>query len=540
MRRLRSTALSLSAPLRRHASDFSYIRLGAPYPYRHVLEYEEEEGEKWTSATIPRVYPDPEVVAAADTEGEVARYARAMELRDGHPGVWLVHLFVERLEGSAGGVALPLPKDVLAPLLAPCTPAERSALATPAGRAAALAAAQASIHSTTQAVARLEEDALDSGVVGEGAAASSATPPPYLLPTPASRAAALHAMAASDGTLAATLGTLRALCLAHTARLEALGGGEARWVAERQWLRALGLTPPHATSFRSPRIPASLWGVWDDPLGSPLSPGEVRDEGSSRGADVVRASLVEHRDRVEFLSRARLPPPLHTGAPTPVLEAAARVLDANPSLTGEDKVRMLAAYAGGLEEDEEAWDTRGEAAAILAPQPQWGWYDPEVTGLQDAAQEAMTGRGGFSKYRGNGWREGLNPPERSGLPPSPASTAGTPGTPLETMEEVDATVKEVERRGMADAAAATAAITAALEAQMGLRPRRQGAVQQQGGQGGGVQAQNFFQRYAAGQRPAPQLPGPPPTGHRVEVPRQELEMGAGVKQKGKDKGKGKK
>jgi hypothetical protein len=531
MRRLRSV-LTL-APLRRHASDFSYIRLGAPYPYRHVLEYEDpEEGEAWVSSTIPRVYPDPEVVAAADLEGESARYARAMELRERHPGVWLVHLFVERLEGSAGGAPLPLAKGVLEALLAPCTPAERAALATPAGRAAALAAAQASIHATAHAVGRLEEDALDSGVV------APAPPSPHL-PTPASRAAALHAMAAADGTLAATLATLRALCLAHTARLEALGGGEPRWVAERQWLGALGLTPPSPTSFRSPRIPPALWAVWDDPLGSPLSPGEVRDEGSLRGGDVVRASLVEHRDRVEFLSRARLPPPLHAGAPTPVLEAAARVLDANPSLTPEDKVRMLAAYAGGLEEEEAAWDTSLEAASILAPQPQWGWYDPEVTGLQDAAVEAMTGRGAFSRYRGSGWREGLNPPERSGLPPSPATAAGTPGTPLETMEEVAATVKEVERRGLADAAAATAAITAALEAQMGLRPRRQGAVQAQG-QPGQPPAQNFFQRYAAGQRPAPHLPGPPPSGHRVEVPRQELEMGAGVKQKGKDKGKGKK
>jgi len=497
----------------------------------HTLEFEEyENGEGWTSSTIPFVYPDPEMVSAADAEGERNRNIRVSELRQRHPGVWLVHLFKERLEESSGA-PLPLPKEVLESLLAPCSPEELATFSSEKGRQGAFVSTRQVVESGVQSLARLEQEALDGGL-GIGAGLGQPAIGAALPLTPTERTSALLALAAERGALVESLRALRAVCLAHTARLDALGHGEERAAAESKWIATLGLTPgSNLPTFRSKRIPSELWEGYDDPLGQSLTASEAAASGLSSTGNVTRAMMMEHRDRVEFLSRAKLPTPLHSGAPTPLLEAAARTLDSNPSLSPEDKLRMLSAYSAGLEEADEAWDLSHVTKVIKDPQPQWGWYDPEVVKLQDAANDAMMGRGVFSSYRGNAWRDELLPPAQIGLPPPLHVQAGTPETPLETMEEVEALGKEMDRRAVADSLAATAAITAAIEKSMGLRPRNAGAKGEEA-----AHLQNFFKRYAAGQRPAPEIAAPPAGGHRVEVERKELEMGAGVKGKGKDKG----
>ena len=53
----------------RSASTFSYLRLGRAPAQAHALTFDESErGEVWHSATIPRVHPDPALVAASVTD----------------------------------------------------------------------------------------------------------------------------------------------------------------------------------------------------------------------------------------------------------------------------------------------------------------------------------------------------------------------------------------------------------------------------------------------------------------------------------------
>ena len=518
----------------RLASSFSYIRLGPIEGLSHALTFEESErSEVWSSSSIPRVYADPQLLAQASASEAVEEHARVSSLRRAHPGVWLVHLFKQRLEAGSGGVALPVPGEALAALLGPATPAEAAALGSEQGRLAAMLQARQGVASVAQLLGALEQDALDGGL---GGAASGPAPPGSTLPAlgPAARTAALVALAARSGALGAAMASLRAVCLVHTARLEALGTGEERGLAEAAWLEGMGLpsaasAPAQPPPFRSPRIPQDLYGAWDAPLSSPLSAGEIASEGSSASSDVLRQLGMEHRDRAEFLSRARLPTPLHAGAPTPALEAAALALEANPSLSPLDRQRMLSAYMEGLDMLPSATDFGLEKRAILDPQPQWGWYDPAVTRLQDDAQDAMAGRGKYSAYRGSTWENQQLPPSSIGLPQPLNEAAGTPNTPLETMEEAQAVHKEMARRALAESAAASAAITAALERSMGLKPRAAAAA----GGGGGSGSGNFFERYAAGVRPPPALEEPA-KGTRFEVERKELPMGVGVKVKKAD------
>ena len=441
-----------------------------------------------------------------------------------------MHLFRERLEAGCGGAALPLDAGALAAALAPATPAEREALSTEAGRQRALLGARQAVAGVAAALGALEQDALDGGLGGAaGGGAAGAFP---ALPS-ATRSAALVALAARSGALLGALNSLRSVCLAHAASLAALGTGEERGLAEAAWLESLGLPAGAAPrAFRSPRVPADLYQTWDAPLASPRSASEAAAEGSSASARVLRALGMEHRDRAEFMSRARLPVPLHAGAPTPALEAAALALEANPSLSPLDRQRMLAAYMDGLDMAPSATDFSLEKSAILDPQPQWGWYDPAVTRMQDDAHDAMAGRGKFSAYRGSTWVSERTPAASIGLPQPLNEAAGTPNTPQEALEEAEAVHADSARRALAESAAASAAITAALERSMGLKPRGSSAA------AAAAQA-TFFERFADGQRPASELV-PPAKGTRFEVERKELQMGVGVKVKkvdGKKKGK---
>jgi hypothetical protein len=511
----------LAGALRRCASTFSYLRLGRAESLSHTLYFDESEREEvWQSATIPRVHADPALVAAAAAaaEGKGGEHASLLALRRAHPEVWLVHLFCARLRAGAGGAPLPLAPEALARALAPPSAQETAALDSERGRTEALAAAEAGVERVRELLGALEQDALDGGLGGAAAGGSGGG---------AAGAAALLAMAGASGALEAALTSLRAVALVHTARLRALSPGEERGAAEAAWLEGLGLSSAAAPRpFRSPRVPAELYATWDAPLSSPRSAGEAASEGASASAASLRALSMEHRDRAEFLSRARLPQPLHAGAPTPALEAAALALEANPALNPLDRQRMLAAYMDGLNMAPSASDFSLEKAAILDPQPQWGWYDPAVTRLQDDAHDAMAGRGKFSAYRGSTWAHERLPPTSIGLPQPLAEAAGTPHTPLEALEEAEAAHASMARRALAESAAATAAITAALERSMGLKPRGSAAAASAGGG-------TFFERFAAGERPAPEL-APPLKGARFEVERKELEMGVGVKVKKAD------
>jgi hypothetical protein len=509
---------------------------------RHVLDFDESERrEVWQSSTIPRVQADPGTVALASAEQAAEDYALVSRLRAAHPGVWLVHLFRARLEAGCGGAALPLGAGELSALLGPPTPSEQAALSTEAGRQEALLGVRRGVEGVAALLGTLEQDALDGGLGGAGGEAAPPLPG-VTMPTlsPTSRCAALVALAARNGALAAAMASLRAVCLAHTARLDALGPGEERGAAEGAWLESLGLPlappPSHPTrttslapGYRSPRIPRELFAHWDAPLSTPRSSAEVASEGGSASSHSQRLMGMEHRDRAELLSRAKLPTPLHAGAPTPALEAAALALEANPSLSPLDRQRMLSAYMDGLDMAPAASDFSLEKASIMDPQPQWGWYDPAVTRLQDDAASAMAGRGKFSAYRGSVWEAEALPPPSIGLPTPLHVAAGTPDTPLETMEEAQAVEAEVKRRALADSAAATAAVTAALERSMGLKPRSAAATS--GGMG--APAKNFFERFSAGERPPPALQ-PPAKGDRLQVERKELEMGVGVKVKKPD------
>ncbi len=510
----------------RSVSDFAYVRPGIAVKRTHVIVWDEmERVEKWQSSSVPFISSDPRHSPAVDS---VSSHARLLALRATHAdGVWLVAYCMEKLEAAAGGSALPLSAEDRVILLSPATAAERAELATVAGRAAASKAAREASGHVVKALGELEAASLDGGL--GGATIGGGGDVGRLGLTFQSRAAATHALAARSGVLFKALETLRRVGLFHASRIAALGGGEESAEAEAEWLRALNLAPgatpiPH----RAPRVPDALWTVWDEPLVSPMSATEAADEGLAVSADEVRAMGLEHRDRVEFLSRARLPLPLSTGAPTADLNAAAKALDMNPTLKQEDKELMLSLYADAVSRKPQAYNFTAERVAYVDPQPQWGFYDPAKTKAQDDASDALRGRGRFSTYRGSTWETDHIPPRSIGLAPTPHEVAGTPDVPLETHEEILVSVKEAERRAGADSARAVATITASLEAAMGLRPRGGG-----GGNGAAAAAavpkRTFFERLAAGERP--RKPEPPVGGHRYEVPRLELVAVDGKKKK---------
>ena len=544
-----------SAPLRcasrtlvRLISDFAYVRPGPVRTNRHTTVWDERQRrEAWRSSSLPVLSPRPSVVASSDAEAVAREHAEVRALRAAHEFTWLVHLVVAPLRAAAGGAPLPLPPAELAAALAAPGGEEAARLATPVGVEEAAGAARAAREAARAALGALEADTLDGGLGGATAAPAGSGAASLLPLGGEARNGALLEAAARSGALGAALRALRAANVAAVARFRLLGGGEDSAAAERAWLEGElglhgGLAPPVP---RSPRLPAEAYAAFKAPLSAPLSATELRDSELAADADLIRAMSMEHRDRAEFLSRARLPSPLHEGAPSPVLEAAARALDVNPSLSRPQKEAMLAMYADAVEgRTEAAYDFSAERAAIEAPQPQHKYYDPAVTAFADDADDALAARGQFSFYRGSQWLETNLDPARYGgpralsartAPPSAGNgVGGAARAPLETLEEVEVNAAAVERGLAAEAAAATARITAALQRSMGIRPAA-------GAPGGGLPAPApFFARLAAGERPASIVPPPPRTDNRNDVDREELQKSAGNSAKQKTKGKGKK
>jgi hypothetical protein len=506
---------------------------------------ERQRREAWRSSSLPVLSAHPTLAAAYDGEARAREHAEVRALRAEYPYTWLVRHVAGKLRAAAGGGALPLPEGEVEALCAEPAPqgAEAARLATPLGVEEALAAAREAGRAAREALGALEADALDGGLGGATDVPVGGPGAPGGLGDATVLNGALLELAARSGALRAVLRALRAEGVAHAARFRLLGGGEEAAAEERAWLEEElgfhgGVAPP---APRSPRLPPEAYAAREAPLASPLSSMELRDSEPAADADLMRAMGMEHRDRAEFLSRARLPTPLHEGAPSPVLEAAARALDHNLSLSRAQKEVMLGMYADAVEDRAEAYDFSAERAAIEAPQPQHRYYDPAATAFADDADDAAAARGQFSEYRGSQWLETNLDPGRYGGPrslsartaPPPAGNGvgGAVRAPLETMEEVAVNTAVLERGVAAEAAAATARISAAVARSMGMRlpPPVPPAA-----------AKPFFQRLAEGERPPSIVPPPPRTDNRIDVEREELAMGAGNSAKQKTKGKGKK
>jgi len=253
--------------------------------------------------------------------------------------------------------------------------------------------------------------------------------------------------------LFACLQSFRTKCLVQYSRFSALPSVEEALMEESRWLASLNISLPSerldgvkTTSLqrerRSPRIPASLFNVQDSPLEAPLTLEERRNDAHMLSRSVNKRLALEHRDRSEFVPRRRLPRPLHLDASSETnepLESAARALDENRSLSDSDKKYMLGIVSKALSQkkpeqfaDESFLLEDEEHKAWKAPQPQWGWFDPNFAKVQDDVDDALKGRGQFSRYRGLDYQnEHIVKPEDIG----DRAPGGLPaGTPLETAE----------------------------------------------------------------------------------------------------------
>lgn len=494
--------------LARFASDFAYIQPGVLAPRRHQVVFSESQrDEVWKSDAIPVVSPHPEIVAASNRELQTKKFMDLHEIRNNTKEVFLVHAtkYMVDFNASLADEESPLsvvPKDQLNRLFGPASTKELESVSTEKGRLDMLELARKNIECVIARASKVEADLLDSGLLESSVPANVDA-----------RASSVHSLSANAELMVSALEVIRALSLVHTSRIAALPAYEQE-KAESAWYIACGLPdlntgPQH---FRSPRLPSFFWNIRDKPLDAPMSEVERQDAGVSLNtSDIDRAMALEHRDRAEITTHRKLPLPLHLGATTPELEHAARTLDSNPSLTQEDKEYMLSYYADALNESPSAFDFSKEKAAWMDPQPQWGWYDPEFPKFQDDAKDVLGGRGKFSAYRGNIYTQNQISPERYGEVTPAHVAAGTPETPLEVVEEAAVTAHMAKSRMQIESALASAAVTAALEKAMGIKPRAQTKTVLS------ESANAFFHRYVAGQRPA--APEPPSTGHRVTIER---------------------
>lgn len=252
--------------------------------------------------------------------------------------------------------------------------------------------------------------------------------------------------------LFACLQSFRTNCLVQYSRFLSLSSEEAT-LAESRWLASLNMSLPSERLDgeksaplqrmpRSPRIPTSLFNVQDSPLEAPLTLEERRNDAHMLSRSVNKRLALEHRDRSEFVPRRRLPRPLHLDASSETnepLESAARALDENASLSESDKKYMLDIVSKALSQkkpeqfaDESFLLEDDEHKAWKAPQPQWGWFDPNFAKVQDDVDDALKGRGQFSRFRGLEFQnEHIVKPEDIG----DRTPGGLPaGTPLETAE----------------------------------------------------------------------------------------------------------
>ena len=290
--------------------------------------------------------------------------------------------------------------------------------------------------------------------------------------------------------LLACLRSFRVNCLVQYARFSSLPVEEIVF-EETRWLSSLNITLPserfettRSTSSlqqresRSPRIPASLFRVQDTPFEAPLTLEERRNDAHILSRSVTKRLALEHRDRSEFVTRRRLPRPLHLDASNESnepLESAARALDENSSLSDVDRQYMLSIVSKALSQkkpeqfaDESFLLNDDEHKAWKEPQPQWGWFDPNFAKVQDDVDDALKGRGQFSRYRGLDYQsEHIVRPEDIGE----RAPGGLPaGTPLETIEA--AVVASADAEAAVRLAAAPKGIKIAISSPVSNKTRK--------------------------------------------------------------------
>ncbi len=508
----------------RRAGTFSYVAPGPVVRREHELVFDESQREEvWLSDSLPHATPGlmsaPSHLPQTPSVGAASvapSFARVMELKAAHPETFLAHAYRETLAEAYGSAIVDAEAGSS---VAPVSAEEKARVASPAGALALAREASTAVAEMNRHCALAEANAMDADVL-----AAALSPEAR-----AAVAASLH-----RGVVGAALRAARALSLANAAQTAALPAGQAAQ-ATSDWLATIGISPTGVPT-RSPRVPAELFATQDRPLSTPLSREERRNDNHILPRGVAKRLAMEHRDRAEVIPRRRLPTPLHADAPSEPLDHAARALAENRSLSDADRDYMLKLYADALAQKDHADPSRltdpAEYKAWVAPQPQWGWYDPRFPTLQDDANEAHVGRGKFSRYRGSTYRQEQNRPETYGEQGLPGVA---PGTPLETIEEAALTARSVEQRMKAEVDAASASVSAALERAMGLPSRKPKA------QGAGA-GPSFFKRLAAGQV-QPAAPQPPATGTRVVYQRVEeglggvaAAMGAGVKAASKGAG----
>lgn len=493
----KSSKRSLS--VRRAASTFSYLKIGrAPSLVHHLVFDDNKRYEQWKSDTIPRV-ATPDVQIGVPKQ-ERALYEKLVALVKQHPETFLIRAMLEKSKHN--GHEFPLSESEVQPFLEPATDAEKQQFATLAGRVAAMQDLQGKIKGIVDLIRSSESLTLDAGVRDVDS--------PYSAAQTQAIERANDAHSAREG-----LKVLRQISIMHATALAQLSP-EQRSVSEKSWLSSIGVIDPDAPGARrvyerSPRIPSEIAHAIDAPLDSHQTSQEVQDGPNYLDYEDSKLLAMEHRDRMEVGSRTALPSSLRKEAPNAELAQAAAALEANPSLSREDREYMLQFYADALSNKASGFDVSKEKAAFADPQPQWGFYDPVLPRVQDDAKDVLYGRGRFSEYRGSLFSSELTPPSVIGEAPIPGvgvrahGEVASAGTAPEVVEEAAAHIQALAARMQRDSHAATAAVTTALERSMGLRPRNAGGSSKSGGDGSmpkpaHLREPSFWKKYAAGQR----------------------------------------
>lgn len=543
-------------------STFSYLVAGRVKPRQHEVIFDEDQRkEKWTSDQIP-VLPlmmnsnassshTPNMNNTVQLEQQIL--AKLPELQNMYPETYLVHIYKDLLilqhggptiffdtttsssssSSSSSSVSNPsLQQTIMDSLLAGPTTAEKELMNTVQGREELFTLANQYINELHHHCTLSEANASTVHSLAHST----------VLPVTLKNTITKYLR---RNVALATLKAIRMVNIAQVAYFRTLTVTDAQ-ALEYEWLQSLGFTSLSSalstttlsSSVRNNHsmntgIPKELSEIITNPLSTPLTNEERRNDNHGIDYANTKRLAMEHRDRTEIIPRRNLPLSIATDAPNKQLEIIAKTLEENKSLSLEDREYMLAIYARAFNQtDKDMFDEKKllddkETAAWYSSQPQWGVYDPELVKMQDDVQDAYSGRGKFSVYRGLTYRNEQIHPESYGENSLTGSSKNS-NQPLETIEEAALAASVAESQLAAESLSTTIAVAASLERAMGLKPRPVTTVNK------GITGNSFFKRLAANQIST--SPAALATGHRVNRPRVEAvaESGKG----GKDAGKG--
>lgn len=446
---------------RRALTDFAYLRTGAPLEAKtHKARWRDTERyEAWKTATIPFVEGAVPLEARAEGHTEASFFesvehsvqstlaAVADQVEDANISELLPVAAIKKVLEKRGAESVLTPSEWSALLTAP-SDEEKAALmsATAETRKAAMFALQDEIGKVTAELQKRQADAFDSGEVDLGVPVSVSqreelqmrrNRPLWVKFLSLVRKQALLASAVEKG-------------LSHEMRFALQEIQEAKrrlplpsFVAEQ----GNGLLE----AKEHPSIRLASGADMDGTSGLFMNDGE-----RARTYEEQRGMQLAIRDQLETLPRKKLSPPLQVGAPSVDLENFARVLDENPSMTQEQKKRILERYTDAVHASKRdlAFNFTAEKEAFVDPQPRWGAYDPELVKKEDDLLDAARGAGKYSAEQGNVAMEELFPPSSLGEPDIDPSRNVT----LTASEEVAAAMKaydksEAAKQAQADKAA---------------------------------------------------------------------------------------